>query len=267
MRSKLSMGLYIMDSNISTMLTQLGFTNNEAVVYSYILNHPDLTASEISKRCMLDKSSTYRACDELVKRNLLLTSPVKKGIIFRALSPTVLYEIVNKQESELKKKREIINEIINNINIEKSVKTHISVEYGEDALEKWMNESLKCESKESFQLLHKFSNLYRSDRHKDFNKEFVKKRNENEIKLYLLEDIAPNMSKIIESRKQNTFKEIRIIPENFDFKHSLIIFDNTSVVQTFGENGEIIVTTIKDKYTTEMFLSIFKYIWNCSDKI
>ena len=256
-----------MGLDIATMLAEIGLTNNESIVYSYILNHPDLTASQISKRCMLDKSSTYRACEDLVKKNLLVTSPLKNGLVYKSLSPASLYDLINIQESQLRKKKEIISEIVKNINSENSVKTQISVEYGEEALEKWMNECLDCKSGKIYQLLHKFSNIYRSESHREFNKMYVTQRNEKKIKLFLLEDIAPNMTVDLERRKQNEFKEIRIIPKDFEFKHSLIIFDNTTVIQTFGENGEIVVTVIQDKYSTEMFLGIFNYIWSNAEVI
>lgn len=249
------------------MLSELGFSPNESTVYTFVLNNPDLTASQIAKKCMLDKSSTYRACDDLVKKNVFVTSPIRKGVVFRALSPLVLFELINKQESELKRKREIVEQIVKSVNFENSVQTQITVEYGEDALEKWMNISLDSKDKNIYQLLHKYSNLYRSDRHKEFNKKYVTKRNQLGIKIYLLEDIAPNMSITLEKSKINELKEIRIIPNELDFKHSLILFDNTSVIQTFTDSGEIVVTSINDVHTSEMFRGIFNFIWEKSEKI
>lgn len=64
-----------MDIEIINKLLSIGFSENEAKIYLYLLKHPGENGTQISKNLEMSRSSTYTSLDNLEKRNILKIIP------------------------------------------------------------------------------------------------------------------------------------------------------------------------------------------------
>src|SRR3989344_3551893 len=74
----------------------LGLSLNEKNLYEAILTHPDKTAAEIARVLKMDKSSAYRAAENLLQKRLLISSPKIRGTTLRSSSPEYLIKLYQK---------------------------------------------------------------------------------------------------------------------------------------------------------------------------
>jgi sugar-specific transcriptional regulator TrmB len=106
---------------ILPILTQLGFTDNEGEVYLAILHQGKITPANISKVTGLNRTTVYSVAKVLLKRGVITEDIASKTAHLIAVPPAELRYMVEKEERELQKKKQLVEEAI--IELEEVAKT------------------------------------------------------------------------------------------------------------------------------------------------
>lgn len=250
----------------------LGLTQNEIDIYSGFLKFGEKTAAAMSRLLNMDKSSTYRAVENLVEEKLLVEYPKKKGTTYVAANPEVLEQIYKNKLIELKSKKNVLDEFIVDLKKETASKnrsTYIKVEKGLGALRRTMDDALESKEKlirERFRTDHRF---FEDEGHVKWVVAHAKRRVKNGVRIKQLEAEKVNWEKFddVMYAHKKFLKELRMLPRAFDDMNSFRIWDDTINIVSFDDNDEFIVITIKDKFVAQLMKNMFDFIWERSKSV
>jgi len=256
----------------TTTLTQLGLTQNESSVYLAFLKHKEKTSAEIARLLNMDKSSCYRAVEELVEKGLLITVPKKRGTTHTAVSPKVLKELFHlklfafkQQESELDR---FVDSLVKQDESKRS--TFIKVESGIQAIRNGMDQNLEAaiKTKTIIKEFYRLSFPYFQDvEHKKWVNEFAKRRIGANISTRAIVDFAgKTVFSGLMKTDEKLLKEIRLMPEEFKGLYGIRISGDVTHIISFDKDQNYIDITIKDTYVTLLMNSLFDFMWERSEK-
>lgn len=255
------------DSTKREVLGAIGLTSNEIECYLYLLSNPNITASEIARTRNLDKSSTYRAVENLEREGLILSSPKKRGTTYKISSPEALNELYESRVRKIEGQRNIIQDMVNDIrNAGYTRNTSIKVEYGIDA---HLNSMLESKNNNRSRLiLEKWdmqNPIFQDKAYNDFVYDFAKDRVKRGIRdEYIVNSKFNNEFSTLMHTSEALLKEVRISDPDADDTNSFRIYDDTTEVISFDDSSDFIIITIKDPFVTEMIRKMFYFIWSRS---
>lgn len=245
----------------------LGLTENDFLVYSAFLKHGEMSAAALSRKISMDKSSTYRASENLEKNGLLIKISGKKEISYQPANPDVLAELFASKRSQI----DVLVDELKKESQSNERSTYITVEKGLPALQFRMTESLGSKEKVIWE---KFSDKFRyfdDKNHVKFVVNYAKERVKKGIKIMVLEENdwkADNRFEDVMIDTKKYLKQIRRMPPDAQMaENSLRIWDNTINIISEDENREFIIVTIKDRFLVNLMKEMFNFIWNRSKPI
>lgn len=99
------------------VLEELGLSDKEARVYLTLLEIGASPVQKIAQKAGVNRATTYVNLEVLMK--LGLVSTVERGVktFYSAESPEQLKSLISKQESELERKKNELNEVIDELNL------------------------------------------------------------------------------------------------------------------------------------------------------
>ena len=109
-------------------LISLGFTENEAAVYSTLLELGSTNAGQIIKKTKLHRNIVYENLDKLIEKGLASYVIIRNIKYFETTPPDELKEYVEKQKQEALRKEEIVEKLVPQIK-----KVRSSIERKQDA--------------------------------------------------------------------------------------------------------------------------------------
>ena len=92
---------------IEELLVNLGLTDKETLIYLAILKNQQLTASDISKKTKLKRTTVYAALDNLIQKRLITKNTSKKVDAYIPLPASNIADMFTREERELNKKKEL----------------------------------------------------------------------------------------------------------------------------------------------------------------
>lgn len=250
-------------------LQHLGFTTNESRVYTGIHSHPLRTGAELARSLKMDKSSVYKALDELKQKGLINTSHGKSGIVYDTSSPDTLLKIHKEKEQQLKFRKSLLEDFVKDLK-NKSLnerETYIAVEKGLTALQTRMEESLNCSDKLLREIFH-FHPVLADPKHAEFVKQHARKRSKRKVFLQQIVSRPEQFKETFEDMfksTQNPNKEVRLLDSTFDSKNSIRIWDDTVFILSYDDKEEFLVITIKDKFVAELMKNFYDFVWESSE--
>jgi sugar-specific transcriptional regulator TrmB len=253
------------------ILQKIGLTENETQVYISLLKAGNKTAAEIARDLSLDKSSTYRACENLTKLGLIISSPKLRGTTYLAQNPNALHEVYQRQMKKFESLGSQLNETISEL--QKTARgdsrnVQLRTEYGLEAVRKVMVESLNNKDKIIREWQQTGKNYYRNKDQVAYILDFAAKRIKAGIQIRQLESdqsFKDDGYKGIMATDKKLLKEIRMMPGGFNDKNTLRIWEDTVNIISFDDNDDFVVVTIKDKYIALLIRNLFDFVWNKSE--
>jgi sugar-specific transcriptional regulator TrmB len=257
------------------ILQKLNLSDNEITLYLWLLRNGENTAAEAARNISMDKSSAYRAAENLFQNGLLIKTEKQRGTIFAAQNPETLKSLFNSKKNELNAIEGSLDDLITNLKQQSSNSrnTLIHVEKGYDAHIRLMELSLNDNPEK---IIREFWNLdnpiFRFHKYSRYIETFVKRRLELKIQDQYLARYTPNKPW---SKQMNpdskTLKEIRLIPKEFENNNGFRIFGEYAEIVSFSdiesnnENDDFLVITIQDKIIVKLLKDIFNFIWSRSE--
>lgn len=248
----------------SISIKSLGLTENDFTVYSSFLKHGEMSAAELSRKIKMDKSSAYRAVENLTHLGLLIKISKNNISVYQASSPEVMKEIYTSRKTQL----DLLIEGLKNENASSTRATFMTIEKGLDSLRFRMDESL--DSKEKF-IREKFNDKFRffeDPEHVKYVIKYAKERVRRGIKIIQLEEsdwAVDNRFEDVMVDTKKYLKEIKRLPMDAKLgENSLRIWDDTINIISEDGSNEFIVITIKDKFVVKLMKDMFDFMWNRS---
>lgn len=252
-------------------LLKLGLTENEIQAYLNLLKEGNRTAAEVARSLSLDKSSTYRACENLTKTGLLISSPQKRGTTYLAQSPEILQSLYEQRLKQYTNLGKDLNDLIKELKSDSNSSArnvYIRTEFGIEAIREVMNESLNNKGKVIREWQQNGKRSYHDPAQVNFILDFVKRRVKAGITIKQLESnenfIDTDFNNIMSTDK-SILKEIHMVTGKYSDRNTLRIWDDTVNIISSDDKDNFVVVTIKDKFISGLIQNLFDFIWSNSD--
>lgn len=259
--------------DISKSLKDIGFTQNEIDIYSYILKNDLVLGSEVHKKLSINKSSFYRALKNLQKKGLVLAQGETRNQKFKTTPIANLLDLQKQKEVEVKQAKVDIKNFIEDINeyTKNSFKSNnVKVLEGKSAYYIFMEEMLKGKVDVIRDLsvghVKTFGFAGSQEKYYGFMKTYIKRRVSKGIKIRILYDFSNVGPDKLDRTSSDNLKEAR----RFRGKLNLECFMNTfgDRVGFFTEKaGDFWCIIIKDRIITNCMNSLFDVLWGQSEVI
>lgn len=241
------------------LLIELGLSQNEAIIYEYLLANGESLAGNIIKKTPLKRGVVYNALTDLVKKGLIKQSKKGKILSFSPNHPDKLREYIENREREVKKAEISLESqmplLLSSFNLV-SGQPGVRIYEGKDGLAKTLNDSLSSRTE-----ILTYADIFGMEKYLGrANDKYVKKRKELGItkrgivpdtdyaKKYLKDyDKSVTKIKFIDAKKYPLSLEMEI----YDNKVSFMTFSEKKLIGVIIENEEI--------YKTQK--SIFEIVW------
>ncbi|MBT5022552.1 TrmB family transcriptional regulator [Candidatus Woesearchaeota archaeon] len=93
-------------------LLQIGLTEGEAKIYAALLEIGPSSVGPIRKRSKVSHSNIYEILDRLIEKGIV-TTIIKNGVkTFQAVSPSNLFQYLEKKEKQIEKEKEILKKAL-----------------------------------------------------------------------------------------------------------------------------------------------------------
>lgn len=122
-------------------LIECGLTKNQARLYILLLKKPGLSAGEISKNLVIDRSFTYYIIESLIKKGLIYSSLIKNTKIFFPEKPNKIIEDIETQ----KNKAQLVIKELEKIKREKDKNSYVEIYEGKQAIKKYLSEIINSD--------------------------------------------------------------------------------------------------------------------------
>lgn len=249
------------------VLVAIGLTENEIAIYKGFLTNRDKTAADIARILTMDKSSCYRAVDSLVDKQLLISTPRRRGTTYSAASPSVLRNIYDRKKHELLSSGHDLETVIGMLTKDATSMrtTYITVERGLSAVRQTMDQTLEA-AVSGDRLIKEFYRLnypyFHDPSHIAWVNDFAGRRIAAGVSIRQIVDFAGNdaFAPIMKSDPE-LLKEIHLMPPEIRNMDGFRIGGNTACILSFDENKDYIIIMIRDRYVTMLISALFDFLW------
>ncbi|MBD3259102.1 hypothetical protein GF371_00560 [Candidatus Woesearchaeota archaeon] len=231
------------------VLQEMGLSKNESIIYLKLSELGISSAYRIAKESKIFKANTYDALHKLEEKGLVSKKNIEKKVMYEALDPSVLLNIIDSKKEKLSK-------IIPRIRlVQQFVKSEsvVNIYKGTSALRNLFYHFLEFNEpfltygipKKAFEVVK-----YWID---NFHKERIKKG----IKMYHIYNFeAHERVKILDKLKLTS---VRCLPQLYDSQVATNVCGNEVVLIIFNPTVKII--QIKDKDMADAYKRYFKILW------
>ena len=252
-------------------LLDLGLRENQVKVYLAFLRSGEKMAAEIARELKMDKSSCYRAVEELMEKNMLVPNSKRRGTTYEASNPEVLQELLNNKKTEFEGMSISIKHLIEMLKSQTSTfrNTYIKVEKGiqaiRNSMERNLEEALNSDKiiREKYRLDYPY---FKDKEHVAWVNQFAQRRIKLGVSIRQIVNFAGSTTFApIMKTSPKLLKEIRLMPEDIRDFNSMRVSGNWTSITSFDDKKDYIVITIYDKYVAELTKNLFDFVWNRSE--
>jgi sugar-specific transcriptional regulator TrmB len=223
-------------------LMNVGFTKNEAKVYSLLSKEGDLSAPKIANILNIDRRTVYDTLNHLLKKGKVSKRSIQNKDVYSSTD----IELINKEiyENYLDFKK-----IIPELKKSEKEKSKVNILLGLNAIKILVNKAL--EEKDEILLLGRGG--YLAEQLKNSKYQYVPKLAKLNWRMIQTSDYSNNFFKP---------KSIRFLPENVTFETAFLTFSDK--VYLFSKSEEIMLIEIIDKNFSKTFKEYFNIFWKIS---
>lgn len=250
-----------MIENIKTALNKIGLSNKETIIYIAIYRIGNSTAGLLSKRTGLNRGTVYSLLKVLEQKGFIYSIEKNEAKHYIAVEPQKLSLIFEKKEKEIEKQKNIIKEIIPEIESLKhpeSTKPKITFHEGQSGIRQIHNKIVDSQSD-----IYSFfpADLIPEYFYSFIGDEFIKKKKAAGIKSLVF---APNCpaGKSVQKKDQKENRKTKLInKEDLEITSEITLFDNKTALISYDPQ-EMMGTLIESKGITKTLKEIFCSLWD-----
>ena len=247
------------------VLTALGLTQNEISAYQLLLRYGTLSTSRVAQILNMNRGAAYVALHGLLERGV--TSKIVEGNItlFSAQPPSVLKDIYTRKLSRMQQSRIAITELLPRLKQEETKKKVPTVQYfkGVEGAIQTYRMLKECKTKLLRLYLSPVDGI-----------EFIGAENMNDITNWRIGTRTeirtirpfsavsrkkPAQYKYSVKTKKSELREVRHLPEGYNFQATQYIYDDTVAMITSKKEGYSVI--IKSQECADLQRTLFDHIW------
>lgn len=237
-------------------LVQAGLSKNEAVIYTYLLGHANITTGGIIKDTKLANSRVYDALRRLQNKGLVTYAVQKEGKHFSAVEPRALLERAEEQRNRLQILVPKL-EAIQKTNL--SSPPIVAVYEGFDGFRIAFKKIIEDTPENSVIRILGFSQqAYAEQSLRTFITNMNLKSSQKKQRLRVLLDESSREGQA-QDRKKEPYSETRYLPKGFVSPAAVDILDDA--VYTFLWEKEPYVFVIRNKTIAKSYQNYFDALW------
>ena len=231
-------------------LLQLGFTNNEALVYLALVELGESPAGAVIKKTSLHRNIVYETLDRLAAKKMVMKLVKGNIAIFAPTDPSRILELQ-------KEKLDIAEEVVPKLTSMSAVKQEIVIYEG---LEGFQNFSLNYISR-----MKEGSTIYVLGAIGDRWYELMGSKQHRYDRIRKKKNIVMKMVEYhvseVDKRKSdnNELYEVRVIPTNLETPANMLVIEDYIAMQIFDEPVSVI--EIKNPVLAKTYLNYFNLLW------
>ncbi len=248
-----------MDKNLlSTSLTEIGLTENEAVVYCAALSLGASSILGIARASNIKRTTVYAVVDSLKEKGLMRIEIKGFKNLYAAENPQKLEQIITERHAKLKQLIPQFSALYNLPTGENFIKYYEGVKAVRSVYEELL---ITIQPKEKYMVIANQDFWIKQD--PDYFQKFIERRARLNINIRLLlldTDLARHFKKFEKNHNQKIkffpktmplATNIVIIPQKIMFQHivppiTAIVVENKSLIQTHQELFEILWNMLPD---------------------
>ncbi len=253
------------DDKIIEQLGRIGLSSEAANIYIFLLKvgteRTKNTAFQVAKSLSLPRSTVYLNLDRLMSSKLVSLYKINNVSHFLAEHPS-------RMQNDLQEKQRMFQDLLPTLeSLRSSARTHSSVRTytGNDGVKLVFDEIFSKEQVKDVRQIFTVSNTLLSKilpRGFPEKLDKIKKRHQVHTRMILVPAGASEISSVY---KEDSNREIRLMPENYYFDGSLCIYGNKVAFFSLADN-EIYSVIIESKTIVAMIKSFFMCTWDLLQK-
>lgn len=241
---------------LTTHLLKLGFNQGEAKLYSALLSHGPLTATELAQKTDLGRTNVYNYAKSLQDKNLVNDYERNSKVYFQAADPKELYTMLDIQKKELNSLTlEHLNLLprFSKMFHEQSKSPQVKFYLGKSDWKKVMKKVyVEHELKEIFVLIPDLDNY--SPPPPVYQASLLNKK----TFLNLITNKADNIDSFKKRDSKRNRKTTLVSTEILPIETEMVVLKRTIFFGNFDQQS-LEVFSIENKYLTKMLSSLLKF--------
>jgi sugar-specific transcriptional regulator TrmB len=252
-----------LNSQITTVLTDLGLSENDATLYQILLKTQDATIPVLTKKSPFSRTMLYHILKSLEEYELITSRKMGSKTVYDAVSPGRLEEFIRDQERAIKEQKELLGGVMTQLRADYVMNYHkpgVQVFEGVDGIMEALDDTLTAES-EILTFVDSASIVLHEDI-KRANEAYVKKRLKQEVPKRLLIPHSPENIARWRTREQTALTQFKILPPSMrPFHTGVNIYNNKVAYFTLREEYQIGIL-IDDESIAETNRALFEFAWS-----
>lgn len=241
-------------THLNNALEIFGFTESESNIYSMLMQYPESTVVEISRKTKIPRTTLYGILEELDARGYVFRSKKVRSTVFSAVSPETL-------KREFDKRSALFSEAVKFMEYsyhDTKKKPGTALLEGREGFRKLWQRIYNANIKEYAMITSGVTFLDFIQEQKLID-EIIQERVERNIKsLQLIPDSDMARKIVLQDKKQ--LRESRFLPQGTPIPTTIIIFGHeVAFMTTRRENTVILVMSGETALTFRM---LFDLLWN-----
>lgn len=247
---------------IRKILEDFDFTEGEAKVYLSLLELGETKVGQIIKKSGISRSKVYDILDRLTGKNVV--SRIKKSgvLLYQALPPNTLFNVIRKKEKELMEDESMLREILPQLMKLKpkdqlNITTYEGYEGFKTMIDKTISELTSKDVYEAMGISKTTGGM------RFYAKKIYEDQEKKKFKARSIFDEG-GIPKIAE--RKTRWHEMRVLPKGWRTPALFTIYGDTVGIH-LGEEDNIISIVIKSKEIVQSFRETFKAMWKISKEV
>ncbi len=247
------------------ILINLGLTQDEATIYTLLLEGGFMPARTVALRASLGRPLTYKILDDLIVKGVVEKKETGgKVALFAPVHPKELEILFEKKKTEVENMKKALDESLGPMISKYNLfigKPNVQFFEGIEGIKKVAQDSLNSETNIcSFIDTEAVFEIY-----PELNKEYVSRRLKNNVKKKIISMDSPFVREVAKQDDKN-ITEQRVVKQKIHFSTVVMIYDNKVSFITLDPKRNIgIIIEDPDIYKTNK--AIFDYIWDGAEQI
>ncbi len=251
------------DKPIKNYLMDFGLTEKEVKLYLALLKTGPNTIMNLARETGIKRSTTHNNVEELIKKGLVSQTNYGERRMVVAEDPGKLSFLLEQKKWDMKKLEDNMTEIVGMIKqsvpeSEKSTSVEVKYYQGEKGFKEVCQRSIEHSDNEVLFItnIDEWRKVYTEQYGKEY---YIPARIKKNLFLKALAVRGGVETEKFKKEDTELLRETRYLPNNINFKSTLIICDDEVSIMTSGEPYTAIVLEGKD--IAETFKQLFSTLW------
>ena len=237
-------------------LQELGLTENESLIYLFLLKKGETTTGSIIKETQIANSRVYESLNSLIGKGLVSYNVQKDGKHFQAESPTKFNEIEEQRKKKIQELIPQLNSLKNSEQKETTTAVYEGFEGFKTAFKKIIDD---CPAGGKIDIMGFTEPKYSSESLKLFLDNINLKCVQKKQKLRFILDEAGGVWQGKE-REKIKYNEVKYLPKGYITPAAMDIFEDYVYIFLWEEKPFVFM--IKNKMIAESFKAYFNVLWS-----